>query len=174
MAIAAGANPSAGTEPGLQANWHFLCADEKIDFETRQSSPSPSAMAGASRHSTRRWGNFAAGASRFEPLKKQVEALRAQIETVTAEIASLATSFTTGNHERRTGISLLRHFNAKVFADLPREDIRNFRVPGNSRTSSQRWVLPPRMIASFPDELATVPRQVCEQVPPFHTASVTS
>jgi hypothetical protein len=26
MAIAAGANPSAGTEPGLQANWHFLCA----------------------------------------------------------------------------------------------------------------------------------------------------
>ncbi len=26
MAIAAGANSSASTEPGLQANWHFLCA----------------------------------------------------------------------------------------------------------------------------------------------------
>ncbi|MGA9267676.1 MAG: hypothetical protein WBV79_14665 [Rhodomicrobium sp.] len=39
------------------------------------------------------------GASRFERLKKQEEALRAQIETFTAEIASLATSFTTGNHE---------------------------------------------------------------------------
>ena len=119
MAIAAGANPSAGTEPGLQANWHFPLALQRLH---RQPPAHPEAGAGLLRRREDRlrdaavlaianhngWrletfdkalGKLAVGASRFERLKQQEEALRAQIETFTAEIASLATSFTTGNHE---------------------------------------------------------------------------
>jgi plasmid stability protein len=44
---------------------------------------------------------FAEGESRFERLKKQEEAVRARIEKLRLKIASLATSFTTANYDRR-------------------------------------------------------------------------
>lgn len=60
--------------------------------------------------------------------------------------------------------------HTEVAADLSREVVADLNVPGDGRSLVERPVVPPRMPAPFPEELATVGSQMREQLVPFHTA----
>ena len=68
----------------------------------------------------------------------------------------------------------LRLRNAKIPADLARQMIVDFAVTRDGATLVLRGVVPPRMIATFPDERTAMLREMPQQVAAFHTAIVNS
>ena len=64
----------------------------------------------------------------------------------------------------------LRFRNAKVAADLASEMIVDFGVPRERAALAGNGVRPPRVAASFAQELTAVGKKVRKQVAPLHTA----
>jgi len=54
----------------------------------------------------------------------------------------------------------LRGWDAKVATDLPRKVVRDFVVAWHRGSLSVGWVAPPRMIAAFTDQLASMVYQM--------------
>jgi hypothetical protein len=59
---------------------------------------------------------------------------------------------------------------SEIAADFPRESFADFVVPGHGRATVRRHLPPPRVTGAFAKELASVSRQMPQQIAAFHTA----
>ena len=58
--------------------------------------------------------------------------------------------------------------HAKIPANLPAQEIAEFGVPRNGRTSFVYWITPPGMLAAFANELAAPAAEVRQELTPLH------
>jgi hypothetical protein len=70
--------------------------------------------------------------------------------------------------ERFVGHSFCR-WNSEIFTDFLGEEIVDFRMAWNSGPSVQVDISPPRMTASFSQELASMIGKMAQELPTFQT-----
>src|SRR5438477_10129415 len=62
----------------------------------------------------------------------------------------------------------------KIFADLSSQMVVYFVVAWNGTALVLRWVMPPRVVATFSKNRATMRREVPQQIAALHTAILSS